>query len=359
MREATVRSCGAAAGLFLELFLELFLVLFLGLAAGCGSGAAVGEARACADYAAKSCMAAQRCEPGLVQFEYPGDLAKCVSALQLACQASVAAPGTGATPAMFQQCGDAVAAMSCDQYLSNASDPACRFHGGTIANGGACGDSWQCANGRCASTIGGVVCGACVAQVALGGPCLDIECADGLVCSASAPGSTTRVCSQPVQAGAPCFDSNVCPGNTHCGAATGSCDPLPGVGETCDIKSMFCDLSQSLLLCDPYQGVCQAPAGPVASGACGWTSTTTPYLQCDGYCAINPGSNAGTCFSEVAEGQTCTSADICAVNLQCQGGVCAPLGPTACDGTPADAGSGRSQARRRRATVLGTKLLPI
>jgi hypothetical protein len=346
MREATVRSCGAAAGLFLV------------LAAGCGSGAGVGEASACADYAAKSCMAAQRCEPGLVQFEYPGDLTKCVSALQLACQASVEAPGTGATPAMFQQCGEAVAAMTCAQYVAKSGDPACRFRGGTIANGDACGSSWQCASGRCASTIGGVVCGTCVAQVALGGPCLDIECADGLVCSASAPGSTTRVCSQPMSAGAPCFDSNVCPDNTGCGA-TGSCDPLPGEGETCDINSMFCDLSQSLLLCDPYQGVCQAPAGPVVSGACGWTSVTAPYLQCDGYCAINPGSNAGTCFSELAEGQPCTSADICGVNLQCQSGVCEPLGPTACDGTPADAGTGRSQARRRRAMVLGTKLLPI
>ena len=333
MRGAIVWPCGAVA------------LLCAGLFGGCSSGGGTGAASACADYAAKSCAAAQRCVPGLLQFEYPAGLARCVSALQLACEASIGAPQTGATPAQLQRCGEAVAAMTCDQYLARSSDPACRFHGGTIANGGACGDSWQCASGRCASSIGGVVCGACVAQVALGGPCPDIECADGLVCSASAPGSTTRVCSTPVAAGGSCFDSHVCPGNTACGATTGTCDPLPGLGEGCDSTSMFCDLSQSLLLCDPYQGVCQAPSGPVASGACGWTGTTTPYLQCDGYCAINPGTNAGTCFPELAEGETCTSADLCGVNLTCQSGTCAPLAPTACDGTPADAGSGLTQTQ--------------
>ena len=123
---------------------------------------------------------------------------------------------------------------------------------------------------------------------------------------------------------------------------------------------MFCDLSQSLLLCGPYQGLCQAPAGPVAPGqACGWPNTTTPYLQCDGYCSINPGTNAGTCFSELAEGAACTSADLCGVNLQCRSGVCVPLGPTACDGTSADAGSGLSQTRRRRATLRLAELLRI
>jgi hypothetical protein len=339
MREATVGRWGAAA------------VLLVALAAGCGSGVGIAAANACADYANKTCMAALRCEPGLVQYEYPGGLASCVSALTLGCQATVEAPQTGATTALYQQCGAAVAALTCDAYFTHPTNPACRFHGGTIANGGACGDSWQCASGRCASTIGGVVCGTCVAQVALGGPCTDIECADGLVCSASAAGSTTRVCSQPVPAGGPCFDSTVCPGNTACGAATGTCDPLPGDGQTCDIHSTFCDLSQSLLLCDPYQGVCQAPGGLVPPGqACGWLTTTAPYAQCNGYCAINPGSNAGTCFSELAQGQTCTSADLCGVNLTCQSGVCLPLGPTACDGTPADGGSGvtRTQSRRSR-----------
>jgi hypothetical protein len=341
MREATVRRWGAAGA-----------ALLVALIAGCGSGtgAGVGAASACADYAGKSCMAAQRCVPGLVQYEYPGGLASCVSALQLACEASIEAPGTGATPAGLQQCGDAVATMTCDEYLASSADPACRFHGGTIANGGACGDSWQCASGRCASTIGGVVCGTCVAQVALGGPCVDIECADGLVCSASAAGSTSRVCSQPVAAGGPCFDSGVCPGNTACGAATGTCDPLPGDGATCDVSSTFCDLSQGLLLCDPYQGVCQPPAGPVPPGqACGWLTVTAPYAQCNGYCVINPGSNAGTCFSELGQGQTCTSADLCGVNLTCQSGVCQPLGPTACDGTPVDGGSGVTQTQSWRA----------
>jgi hypothetical protein len=297
-------------------------------------------------------MATQRCEPGLFQYEFSG-LPSCISAAQLACAASIGAPHTGATPALFQQCGAAIASRACDQPSTNAGASACSPHGGDIANGGTCGDSWQCASGRC-TTGGGVVCGTCVAQVPEGGACTDIECADGLVCTAASQGSTTRVCSPPVSAGGPCFDSSVCPGNTACGATTGTCDPLPGAGEACDIKSTFCDLSQSLLLCAPYQGICAAPGSLVASGQpCGWLTTTAPYAQCDGYCALNPGSNAGTCLAFLAEGQTCTTVgDLCGPNLQCQG-VCVPMGPTTCDATPPDAGSGVTQTQSWHARPAG------
>ncbi len=309
------------------------------LAGGCGSGSGAGPTgpNACADYASKACMAAQRCEPGVIQYFYPGGLGSCVSTSQLACEASIEAPGTGETPALVAQCGNALAAMTCAAYFSAVNDPSCLPHGGTIANGGSCGDAWQCASGRCALASAG--CGTCVAQVGLGGPCLGIECADGLVCSASAPGSQSFVCSKPVAPGEPCFDSNVCPSNTACGVTTGTCDLLPGAGETCDTMLTLCDFSKDLLLCDPYLGVCEAPGGTAQPNqACGWITATSPYLACDGLCVLNPGGNAGTCFSELAQGQACTSADLCGFNLQCVGGVCVPIGPTACNGAPVDAG---------------------
>jgi hypothetical protein len=192
----------------------MFAALALGCAAlvgGCGSGSGASSGptvgAACADYASKACMAAQKCEPGVVQYFYPGGLSSCASTSALACQASIEALHSGATPALFEQCGSALGAMTCAEYYSASNDPSCLPHGGTIPPGGSCGDSWQCASGRCALASAG--CGTCVVQVGLGGPCLGIECADGLVCAASARGSQSFVCSKPVSLGEPCFDSNV------------------------------------------------------------------------------------------------------------------------------------------------------
>ncbi|HEY6477269.1 MAG TPA: hypothetical protein VI456_11860 [Polyangia bacterium] len=330
MREAVVRQWGTTVG------------LLAALASACGGGPSASPAptvgTACADYANKACMAAQKCEPGIIQYFYPGGLANCVATSALTCQASIESPHSGASPALLQQCGSALAAMTCEQYFSASTDPSCLPHAGTIAIGGSCGDSWQCASGRCALASAG--CGTCVPQVGLGAPCTGIECADGLVCSASARGSTSYVCSKPVSLGEPCFDANVCPGNSSCGTTSGTCDPLPGGGETCDTMNTLCDYSAGLFLCDPYLGVCEAPVGTAQSGqACGWLTTTSPYVACDGLCEGDPASNAGTCFSELAQGQACAGADLCGYDLQCVGGVCIPIGPTACDGTPVDAGS--------------------
>jgi hypothetical protein len=316
------------------------------LASGCGgsgSGSMPSSASACADYASKVCAAEEKCELAALQYFYPGGLSSCVSAARLSCELTLGAPHTGATPSLFEQCGDAVGSMTCEQYLSTTNAASCLPHGGTIPNRGSCGDSWQCASGRCSFSDAG--CGTCVAQVPLGSACTGVECADNLVCSASALGATSYACSTPVSRGEPCFDSSVCPGNTLCGATTGTCDLLPANGQTCDTQYAFCDLSGALSLCDPYLAVCEPVGGMAQPGqACGWVSATAPYLQCNGYCALDSGTDAGTCFAMIAQGQPCTAADYCAYNLQCVGGVCAAIGSTTCDGTPLDAGSGPSDA---------------
>jgi hypothetical protein len=345
MREVTVRRWAAAA------------VMMAAVAAGCGSGASSDSgptvATVCAAYAKNVCSIAETCEPGVFQYLYSHGLSSCLSTSTLDCEASIGAPGSGATPALFEQCGSTLAAMTCAQYYSAVNDPSCLPHGGTIPDGGSCGDSWQCASGRCNVTGSG--CGTCVAQAGLGAACTGIECADGLVCAASAGGSGL-VCSQQVSLGQACFDSNVCPGNAGCGATSGTCDPLPGAGEACNTMYTFCDFSQGLSLCDPYLALCEAPGGLAEPDqACGYLTATSPYVACDGYCTVNPGSNAGTCFSVVEQGQPCTSADLCDYDLQCQGGVCVPVGPTTCDGTPADAGVAPAPARR---TPARTRVTP-
>ena len=291
------------------------------LAGGCGSGATSGPdaATACADYATEVCTAAQKCEPGVLQYFYPAGLPSCISTSKLGCAASIGAPHSGATPALFQQCGRALAAMTCTEYLSASNDPSCLPHGGAIPQGGSCGDSWQCATGRCAVT--GAGCGSCVAQVGLGAPCRAIECADGLVCAASTRGSTSSVCSKPVSLGEPCFDSNRLSRQRRLRHRQRHLRSVAGRRPGLRHDEHVCDVSQGLSLCDPYLALCEAPADPVAPGQrCGWLSVTSPYVACNGLCVLTPGSNAGTCFSALAEGQACTSADLCGYNLRCLGG---------------------------------------
>jgi hypothetical protein len=336
MREAAIRRSTLAAA------------LTAALSAGCGSGPGSGPgsdvATACAAYASKVCAIDQTCAPGVFQFLNVHGMVSCLSTVTLDCQASIEAPHSGATPALFEQCGNAFAAMTCAQYESSVRDPSCLPHGGTIPEGGSCGDSWQCASGRCNGTGSG--CGTCVAQVGLGAACSGIECADGLVCGVPTPGSGL-VCVVPASLGDPCGDSSVCPGNSGCGATSGTCDPLPANGEACNTMYTFCDFSQGLSLCDPYLALCEPPAAPAEPDqACGYLTATSPYVPCDGYCALTPGSNAGACFSIIEQGQPCTSADLCDYDLQCLGGVCVPVGPTTCDGTPAAAGAAPVPARR-------------
>jgi hypothetical protein len=320
------------------------------LAAGCHGSPSVTSAEGCASLASGTCAKEQACVPALFHFVF-SDLSTCTTLVERQCEASLAAPHTGATPALAAQCGQAFAAVNCEQFLANG--PAvCQPHGGTIQTGGACGDPWQCASGRCLVTTG--QCGKCVDAVQAGGVCTtsDSECADGLACS-SIDSSGVGTCIALVPLGETCTPAQPCAGLGFCdlptaSASTGTCRKPPEAGESCAGPGMICDYFKGAE-CNPSTNVCQNIAAIVQPGApCGWIGGQ--FIECNGICPLDS-SNTGSCAAfdpSAAEGQPCSETPPvnCDLGLKCVGGVCTIPDPALCGGPgssgDADADAGQS-----------------
>src|SRR5260370_32981153 len=162
------------------------VVLLCSAVSSCSSssgGGSVSADEACAGGAAALCGEVTACAPLLVTLIY-ADEATCTDAFKKSCLAPLAAPKTGATPAGIEQCGLDAKSASCSDLLSHNPPASCRPTGGTVANGMACGDDWQCASGRC-TVAANATCGICADRSAAGGTCVGGEdCAYGLACTA-------------------------------------------------------------------------------------------------------------------------------------------------------------------------------
>jgi hypothetical protein len=299
----------------------------------CGSSTpAPTAAAACTDYATKICERGQACEPGLLSLFGYATPADCVSGQADACQRALAEPHTGYTPARAQACGDALGAMTCEEFLSPTTAPVCFPRGGTIAIGGSCSDGWQCASGTCyPGDFTG--CGTCITPVTLGQDCVNTQCANNLVCSASslvAPGNP--VCTTPVGVGGACNDDGVCPANAHCDRTTHTCARLPAIGEACDSSTVFfCDFTTAAAFCDPTTSLCVAPVVVQPGETC----PSSPTTCMGGVCIYDADAATATCIAN-GTGASCASSDQCAYGWNCVGGTCQPL---VCDGTPTDGGA--------------------
>jgi hypothetical protein len=320
--------------------------LLAAVIAGCGSSTSRSDAApgtpaaACGDYATKFCARFEACAPGLMPLFGLDSMAACATDYRGSCEAGLAAPQTGNTPSLVEQCGDGLGTMTCPQFLSSSNIAPCFPHGGTIADGGACSDSWQCASGRC-TVLDPAQCGTCVPQAAVGEPCTGIVCGDNLVCSATAPGAPTTVCTPPVDLGGPCNDGAVCAVNATCDGTTHTCTKLPAVNAACDPASVyFCDPAGPLAFCDPTTSRCVATPVVAPGGACDPTGTAN---TCAGVCLSYADASGGTCTATIPLGGACGAGDVCVSGYPCADGVCAvPI----CDGTTStDAGTSAAAAR--------------
>ena len=295
---------------------------------GGGGGIGGSAGTACVEYITKYCNQVQACTPGFIPLLGFTSVADCTSYYVQGCKDALAAPHTGDTVALVEQCGDAIAATSCTAFMQRGGAPsACLPHGGTIVNGGSCYNDWQCASGRCAVQLDDV-CGTCIAAVPEGQPCQedglgDSPCADNLVCALSSPdGGIATVCMAAAAIGDPCRDSETCPANAGCDATTSVCTQLPAIGETCDPNaSPVCDPTQAAAFCDSGTLLCGPVSAAQAGQACGFVNGT--YMECNGACVGDAGS--GTCSPFVDEGQPCTASDFCPMGTTCTGGVCSVL----------------------------------
>jgi hypothetical protein len=119
-----------------------------------------------------------------------------------------------------RRCLDAIAALPCAQWsrddVSRRISDCLYYTKGTIAPGGACGWTIECADGICNSE------NTCVGRVGVGQSCQGTPCHLELACIVDASGVPT-VCVEPYADGSPCkYDfecANFCVGNV-CGPAT-------------------------------------------------------------------------------------------------------------------------------------------
>ena len=115
---------------------------------GSGGGDAVSADKACSDFANAACQALSGCTAFLIQDVY-GDAATCGMRLKASCSDTLAAAGTGLTPALREGCVTALSGASCVDLLDNDFPAACQPVAGQLANGSMCGDSSQCKSAYC------------------------------------------------------------------------------------------------------------------------------------------------------------------------------------------------------------------
>ena len=209
-----------------------------GLAAlviGCGGGSngSIPLDQLASEFAITVCRKAFECCDASERADNPmfaADEANCRSAYAAPISSSIATHQASVDTGRIlyhgdraRRCLDAIAALPCAQWSrDNAGGriPDClHYTKGTIAPGGACGWTIECADGTCSSE------NTCVGRVDVGESCQAAPCRQELACIVDTSGVPT-VCAEPFADGSPCtYDfecANFCQGNL-CGPAT-SCN---------------------------------------------------------------------------------------------------------------------------------------
>ncbi|HMF44778.1 MAG TPA: hypothetical protein VKQ32_29090 [Polyangia bacterium] len=170
---------------------------------------------------------------------------------------------------------------------------------GTVAIGGACFFSEDCAGG-----------GSCVPS--------DLTCSRSLQCC---PGTCQANTTTTVPVGGSCASGEICAGDSYCDTSVsgvaGTCKlPTAGDGAACSaaipcVAPLYCDLDSGTGM-----GTCRRPAA--TGGAC---STSVAFSSCDDgrdYCD----QLTVTCTRRVAPGGDCASGQTCVGYTECMGSTC-------------------------------------
>jgi hypothetical protein len=279
----------------------IFAVALAGLlagASGCGSsgsssgdgGPTVSADQACADLATARCGQRSMCSshagqagPGANLVRTYGDMPTCITREALACKNGLAAPQTGNSPALVEQCIGDFATYSCQDFFDNNPPTHCAATGAR-AGGATCVFNGQCQSGYCQGTKN-AVCG---------------------------------TCADPPQPGADCSVST-CWHNQSCQAASMTCAAVVSMNGACN-ASMPCDNGLACVgSSSTANGTCQ-PAAASVGATCGGTMP-----GCDGtlglYCAGAAGSKTCTAITFVGDGQPC-GALASGMRVGCSAGEC-------------------------------------
>ncbi len=183
---------------------------------------------------------------------------------------------------------------------------------GTVANGGACFLSSECASANCQQADTACLpahqccAGTCVATPApipVGADCSALlphqECAAGSYCFATA-GSPTPTCVVPLKvAGAPCSSLYECASPLFCDAdpttGTGTCQRVAATGAACNSDVPFGSCDDLREICSTATGKC-TPRGSVGA-ACDPLQVLSclSYAQCINSTCVPRSSERGAC----------------------------------------------------------------
>lgn len=240
---------------------------------------------------------------------------------------------------------DGGAAASCADKIRNNSCTFTGTHGdpnspcnkiftGTVATGGACFQSNECANnGVCPPTMSNCsqssaccagTCAAPPTRGQAGATCKrDGDCVDNLYCGARDMQGVGKCTAFVTTAGATCDEFTACANPMYCNInfamtpPTGTCKTPAAHGATCDTNDLVACVDDHDF-CDPVAKKCSAQLAvgmtcdPAASGPC------VGYATCDATSKI--------CVAFKKAGEACTSGGVSCLNdLQCPtaGGTCA------------------------------------
>lgn len=270
---------------------------------------------ACTDTARATCTEAQTCTPATVQATY-GDEPTCEVRIKASCLNTLAAPGTGGSPAKTEACAQAYATYGCADYRNRTNIPAaCQQVTGSVANGSACEFAGQCQSGFCA-IVPGNACGTCAITPQQGDSCAQLtSCGQTLTCTID-----TLVCTSLAAQGQSCGQGQPCGAGLSCVApggdgTPGTCQPAGAqVGAACDgsLKtSASCDNALGLY-CDGTKKECAQTTYAGDGQACGYDSVAATNVQCTGgTCegAIASQAQLGTCAGRAADDGLCVVPD--------------------------------------------------
>jgi hypothetical protein len=275
-----------------------------------------------------SCTQLATCSQIGVSVDF-GDLGTCLARRTLNCTNSLAAPGTGASPATTEACVAAFSTYSCADYMNGNPPAVCRPQPGMGATGAACAFDAQCQSAFCQIPLG-AECGTCAEPLASGGSCANLaHCPSGLYCT-----KNSKICTTHAQLGEGCDSDTTCGYGLTCvgtdadagtqgscmtsvSADGGACDHSEKTGPGCDSAlNLYCTKSDT---CGPY-------AFAASGDPCKFVDDAGTYTSCTGgsTCVATPTTaQTGTCVGPAADGQPCDTSedDGCVTPAECVGTV--------------------------------------
>ena len=288
--------------------LTLICLLAVVSVTSCGNSGPSAD-QACTDQAQARCTKRMTCTGGVGITRTWGDMNTCLAREKLSCTIGLAAPLTGNSPVLVEQCVAAFPTYSCANFLNGNPPAACIVTGPKAANA-VCAFAGQCSTTYCNSNKTSA-CGTCGPAPTAGSSCTSSNCARDQECVAS-----TMMCQALGVSGTACNSTTPCGADLSCVGATmtsmGTCMvPAATAGMACGGTTPGCDGTMGLY-CGGMVGskTCMTISYVGNGMPCG-TLTDGSFVGCSGggACYTSTGlagsGEMGTCKAPAADNMPC------------------------------------------------------